>query len=418
MSLVSSNLVVKSLLTQLESLAGKNNIQSVRVDHSDEIFDFTTHKSFLEIANATLSVLSIALMRPVQIIESADESQKLIEHFHTQPLEGGHAGQKRLYAKLRSSYKWKNMTKDIAKYIKNGRNCSINKPKIKTKEPMVLTDTPSSAFDTVIVDTIGPFPSTTNQAKYAVTIICDLSKFLIVVPIPNKEAKTKARVLLENCFLTFGPVKVIRTDMGTKYMNSVVAALTDLLKIKHQHSTAYHDESLGTIERSHRTLNEYLKTYTNNNPKDWYTFVKYFAFCYNTTPNTSLNMLTPFELVYGKRANPIYHYPSEGNSSNTNPVDIDEYVINLKSVLARAHTQTVEFISKNKKTYKNLYDRNSKSIEINVGDNVLLVNEIRSKLDPLYNDKYLVTKVEGVNVTIKNLIKNKTIVVHRNRLNK
>lgn len=418
-SLVSSNLILKSLFTQLETLTGKLNITSVRVDHSDEIFSFVSHKCFLEIANETLSVLSVALMRPVQIIESADESQKLIEHFHTHPLEGGHAGQKRLYAKIRSSYKWKNMTRDIAKYIKNCRNCSINKPKIKTKEPMVLTNTPSSAFHTIIVDTIGPFPSTTNQAKYAVTIICDLSKFLIIVPIPNKEAKTIARVLLENCFLTFGPVKVIRTDMGTEYMNSVVSALTDLLKIKHHHSTAYHHESLGTVERSHKTLNEYLRTYTNNNPRDWYTFVKYFAFCYNTTPNTSINMLTPFELVYGKKAHHIYHNnSSETTSSNTQEVDINDYVVNLKSILARAHAQTVEFISKNKETYKNYYDRTAKPININVGDNVLLVKEIRSKLDPLYNDKYLVIKVEGVNVTIKNLQNNKTQIVHKNRLNK
>lgn len=46
MTLVSRNLIVKSLLTQLESLAGKHNVSSVRVDHSDEIFDFISHKSF------------------------------------------------------------------------------------------------------------------------------------------------------------------------------------------------------------------------------------------------------------------------------------------------------------------------------------------------------------------------------------
>lgn len=414
LSLVSSNLIIKSLLTQLENLANKNHIDTVRVDHLDAIFSFVSHREFIEIANNTLSMLSVALMRPIQIIESADECQKVIEHFHTDPLEGGHAGQKRLYAKIRSAFKWKNMSKDIAFYINHCQPCIVNKPKIKNKEEMVLTETPSSPFDTIIVDTIGPFPSTTNQSKYAITIICDFTKFLIIVPIPNKEARTIAKVLLENCFLTFGPVRKIRTDMGTEYMNSVIKELTDLLKIKHLNSTAYHHESLGTVERSHKTLNEYLRIYTSNNPKDWFTFVKYFAFCFNTTPNSSIDMFTPFELVYGRKANSMYS-PKLTNQDN---ISINEYIVNLKSLLSRAYDQTNMFINQSKIGYKKGYDRGAKPISINVGDNVLLVNEIRSKLDPLYIDNYIVTSINGVNVTIKNLNNNKCQIVHKNRIRK
>jgi hypothetical protein len=44
---------------------------------------------------------------------------------------------------------------------------------------------------------------------------CELTKYLVTVPIPNKEAKTVASAIFENFILVYGPMKEIRTDMGT-----------------------------------------------------------------------------------------------------------------------------------------------------------------------------------------------------------
>jgi len=43
------------------------------------------------------------------------------------------------------------------------------------------------AFDRVIVDTIGPLPKSEqmNKNEYAVTLICDLTKYLVAIPIQN-----------------------------------------------------------------------------------------------------------------------------------------------------------------------------------------------------------------------------------------
>jgi len=47
------------------------------------------------------------------------------------------------------------------------------------------------------VDTIGPLPKTEKGNEYAVTLICDLTKYLVTIPIQNKSAKTVAKAILE-----------------------------------------------------------------------------------------------------------------------------------------------------------------------------------------------------------------------------
>ena len=89
-----------------------------------------------------------------------------------------------------------------------------------------------------------------------VTLICDLTKFLVIVPVKDKEAKTIARAMFDGFVLPYGGMREIRTDLGTEYNNQTVTELFELLKIKHMKSSSYHHESLGTIERNHNTLNE------------------------------------------------------------------------------------------------------------------------------------------------------------------
>lgn len=88
---------------------------------------------------------------------------------------GGHCGQKRLYAKLRTQYYWPKMTKSIAKYTKNCHICKMTKPMQKTRQDLKITDTPLKPFDLVQIDTIEPTRKSNNNFQYAVTIVDELS---------------------------------------------------------------------------------------------------------------------------------------------------------------------------------------------------------------------------------------------------
>lgn len=92
-------------------------------------------------------------------------------------------------------------------------------------------------------------------------------------------------------------MKSIKTDLGTEYKNSIIKELCELMRIEHNFSTAFHHETLGSIELNHRSLNEYLCSYSND--QNWDIFIKYFTFCHNTSYNASnSHQYTPFELVF------------------------------------------------------------------------------------------------------------------------
>lgn len=170
--------------------------------------------------------------------------------------------------KLRAKYYWKNIKSTITKFVKACVQCKQNKHSIKTKETFIQTTTPTKPFDLISVDTIGPFTRSLNGNRYALTVQCDLSKFVIAVAIPDKQASILAKSLVENCFLKFGCPLAIKSDMGTEYKKEVFEQICKYFSIQQKIATAYHPETVGSLGRNHRCLNEFLRQYINDQHDD------------------------------------------------------------------------------------------------------------------------------------------------------
>lgn len=84
-------------------------------------------------------------------------------------------GSKKVYAKLRHKCYWNNMTRDITKYTKDCKECKLNKVKPPNIEKLTITETPVSAFDIVVIDSIGPMKRSISDNTYTVRMMCDLN---------------------------------------------------------------------------------------------------------------------------------------------------------------------------------------------------------------------------------------------------
>ena len=409
-----ANVTLEYSLVRLEKEAGRNNFKKLQIANKD--ITFISINEFKEACNKMLKKLTIIMYQEPRAIENDKEKSELLKRYHYDPLYGGHIGQKRLYAKLRENYYWKNMSRDIAKYVKNCKQCLVNKAKVKNCEPLVITETPQKSFDTVVVDTAGPFKKSEKGNLYALTIICDLTKFLITIPIPNKQAETVAKAILDSCILIFGPMRKILSDRGTEYINQVTKELFKLMNIEQVSSTAYHHETLGSIERTHRVFNEYLRSYINEYQTNWDECVKYFTYCYNTTPHTSFNFkYTPFELVFAKNA--LSHDFLLNNKVDPN-YNVDNYALEVKQQLQIAHKIARELLNRSKETNKMIYDQKSKTYCFKKGDLVLIRIENRNKLEPIYKGPFIIKEIIGVNAKILDKNNNEELLVHKNRLTK
>lgn len=155
---------------------------------------------------------------------------------------------------------------------------------------------------------------------------------------------------------------------------------------------------MGSIERNHRVLNEYLHFYISNNYDNWDEYLKYFTYCYNITPHSSFNFkYCPFELVFGKtpipydflldvKIDPFYNF--------------DEYAKKVKFHLQTTSKLAREHLIATKEACKTKYDEKVKPLNLGKEDKILLRNEARNKLDLLYSGPHRIKNIHNPNATI------------------
>lgn len=107
---------------------------------------------------------------------------------------------------------------------------------------------------------------------------------------PNKEAATVSRILLSDVFCIFGFPLEIMHDAGTEFVNEVLKEICKVLEIRKLVTAAYHHESMGAIENSHRKLGDYVRGYCGKSP-NWDSWLPFYVFAYNTFDTKARNTL-------------------------------------------------------------------------------------------------------------------------------
>lgn len=410
---VNEKFPLEKILSSLDNMATLNKVKNIQWPMDDIIFSVYNINDFKNLAETALKNLQISLVPAVNVITDEKLKTDLLTKYHNDPIIGGHVGQKKLYEKLRSKYYWRNMTRDVAKFVKSCNKCKLNKPKIKVKAPMTITKTPQKPFDVVIIDTVGPLPKSNYGNVYILTMICDLSKYLVTCPIPDKSANTVAKAIVNNFILKYGMIKELRSDCGTEYRNQVLSELCQLLNIDKKFSTPYRHESVGTVERNHRFFNEYIRAYVNN-INDWEEYLTYFTFCYNISTHSSLDdKYTPFELVFSKKA----LIPDYLDNSEIDPIyNYDNFVKETKYRLHTAHKYAQKLLEKSKFRNKHYYDKTAKNVIFKTNDKVNLLKEPYDKHKQTYTGPFIVKKLIEPNIEIVDPQTNKTKIVHKNKL--
>ena len=114
-----------------------------------------------------------------------EQRTHLIEEGHSSAL-GGHKGVTKTYSRIRQKSFWENMKVDIQKDIPGCLQCQLKKlVRVKTKNPMVITDTPTTAFEEISMDIVGTLPETESGNLYILTIQDNLTKYSLAIPLPN-----------------------------------------------------------------------------------------------------------------------------------------------------------------------------------------------------------------------------------------
>jgi len=135
----------------------------------------------------------------------------------------------------------------------------------KTKQHMVITDTPGSSFDKVAMDIVGPLPKIERGNEYILTLQDQLTKCCMGVPLVDQTSETIAEAFVDRLICVLGAPKAILTDQKRNFISDLMKKIAKIFRIRKFRTTAFHPQSNGSLERSHHALGEYLKQYANEN---------------------------------------------------------------------------------------------------------------------------------------------------------
>lgn len=122
---------------------------------------------------------------------------------------------------------------------------------------------------------------------------------------------------------------------------------------------------------------------------------------------------SPFELVFGRKTS----IPKELNNGVVDAVyNVELYNKELKYRLQLAHERAKNYLLKAKFKRKAIFDEESRPFNMSVNDRVLLKNEQKKKLEPLYAGPFVVVSVDEPNCVIRDERSGKTQTVHSNRI--
>ncbi|GFU76130.1 hypothetical protein TNCV_4120511 [Trichonephila clavipes] len=157
---------------------------------------------------------------------------------------------------------WPGMRKDIKIMVRSCVKCQRAKVTRHTKSPIGTFALPDARFAHIHLDFIGPLPPS-NGNQFCMIIIDRFTRWPEVIPTPDMTAETTARALMHGWISRFGCPTTITTDRGTNFESNLFRELTRMLGCNRIHSTSYHSQANGIIERLHRHLKGALKAHNH-----------------------------------------------------------------------------------------------------------------------------------------------------------
>ena len=403
---------LKRTLKNLRDTLIKKNLTSIRISRRGDFTDTLDPGLLTELLVNIFSGTTIKVVMCYGKVElpTKEERQQIMEVLHDS-LVGGHKGINQTYQKIRERYYWPGMRNDVLDYVRRCPSCQEKKiERIKTREPMIITDTPIEAFDKVSIDTVGKLRLTSRGNCHLLTIQCNLTKYLIAIPFPNIKALIIADNLAKYLICKFGAPRAILSDRGTSFLSEIFDNLMRIFRIHHLTTSGYHPQTNGSLERSHAPLVDFIRSYSEKYD-DWDNLAPFATFTYNTSVHSATNF-TPFELVFGKLARFPLRIPKEEQLRTYNV-----YLQDLVNRLGELQRVAGETQIANKIRSKNRYDHKVKSLNGKVGDYVWVLKEPRtSKFDSFYNKLLKIVEILGRNNVILELPNGKTIRKHTDKL--
>ena len=169
-----------------------------------------------------------------------------------------HPGSRPTKRLIAARYVWPGFKKDITLWAKCCLTCQQSKISRHVASPLQSFPVPSSRFEHLHVDIVGPFlPS--RGYTYLFTVIDRFTRWPEAIPMADCTAQTCAQAFLSGWIARFGVPASVTSDRGRQFISELWRNVLHLFGIKPTQTTSYHPQANGMVERMHRQLKASLK---------------------------------------------------------------------------------------------------------------------------------------------------------------
>ena len=353
-----------------------------------------------------------------QIVVPARYRSWIFKLAHRAPM-AGHFGTKKMQEKILQQFYWPKLGADVSRWCRECQECQKGNKTLQKKAELIPLPVIDQPFKRVAMDIVGPLRRTTTGFKYILTFMDFATRYAEAVPLKKIDAETVADALCQ-IFTRLGIPDEILSDQGSNFMSTLMAAVFNLLQVKHIRTSPYHPQTDGMLERFHATLKAMLRK-TCPASKEWDRWLPYACFAYRDTPHSATGF-SPFELMFGRQVRgPLTIVKEQWTGKEKTPESIVSFVLRLQEKLLETAEIAKETEAKSKAASKKWYDQKARDRHFEVGTQVLaLIPDGQDKLSAQWHGPYtILEQVSPVSYRIETPErKKKTRQFHVNMLKK
>lgn len=230
-------------------------------------------------------------------------TEQLIKSAHDPPLSA-HGGIAKTLERLKRSFYWPGMARQVRDYIRSCDICKETKAANTILRPpmgkQILVDQP---WQRLYIDFLGPYPRSKRGNTTVLILLDQFSKFVVLKPVRKATAQEFVKFLETDIFHLFGVPESILSDNGSQFRSHLLKNLFTRYGVNHIMTGLYSPQA-NASERVNRTLLASIRAYIGKDHRDWDNEISAIASALRNNVHSSTGY-SPHVLVFGRH--PVHH---------------------------------------------------------------------------------------------------------------
>ena len=243
----------------------------------------------------------------------------------------GHQGIDKVYQRILKRFEWPGMKKACEKWVTACLSCQHVKDPKKLQFPLQLIE--SSEFNVVVQIDHQKICLTDSGYNQVLAMIDHFTKYAEAVPCITASAEETCDHLINTWIARHGCPLRFQSDNETAFVGELTKELMRRSQVAQAHSTTYHPQTNGLVDRQSRTLVSMLRVYCYRYMTDWDRYLPQVMGAYNSMQHSTTGVSPHMMLTGHAKSAPLTFFYPEYEGKKTSPQVYVRYVIRRQQEL-------------------------------------------------------------------------------------